>query len=129
MIEYALIADFNFAQIKEDSAKINSYLESQKIEFVIDEPMHDQVKQYILWSLADLYTTHRAIETRSGATEQNVLLPEKPELHELLIHKTASHIFLKELGWFDKKAEPNLIVLNTIGWAVAFNNYDILYDK
>jgi len=129
MIEYALIADFNFAQIKEDSARIDSYLESQKIEFVIDEPVNDQVKQYVLWSLADVYTTHRAIETRSGVTEQNVLLPKRPELHELLIHKTASHIFLKELGWFDKKTEPNLIILNTIGWAVAFNNYDILYDK
>ena len=129
MIEYALIADFNFAQIKEDSARINSYLESQKIEFVIDESVHDQFKQYVLWSLADLYTTHRAIETRSGATEQNVLLPEKPELHELLIHKTASHILVKNLGFLEKKAEPNLIVLNTIGWAVAFNNYDILYDK
>ena len=128
MIEYALIADFNFAQIKEDSARINSYLESQKIEFVIDEPVHDQVKQYVLWSLADLYTTYRAIETTS-AKETNILLPDRPELHELLIHKTASHIFLKEVGWFSKKAEPNLIVLNTIGWAVAFNNYDILYDK
>ncbi len=128
MIEYALIADFNFAQIKEDSARINSYLESQKIEFVIDKPVHDQVKQYVLWSLADLYTTYRAIETTS-AKETNILLPDRPELHELLIHKTASHIFLKEVGWFDKKAEPNLIVLNTIGWAVAFNNYDILYDK
>ena len=128
MIEYALVADFNFTQIKEDSARINSYLESQKIEFVIDEPVHDQVKQYVLWSLADLYTTYRAIETTS-AKETNILLPDRPELHELLIHKTASHIFLKEVGWFDKKAEPNLIVLNTIGWAVAFNNYDILYDK
>ena len=128
MIEYALIADFNFAQIKEDSARINSYLESQKIEFVIDESVHDQFKQYVLWSLADLYTTYRAIETTS-AKETNILLPDRPELHQLLIHKTASHIFLKELGWFDKKTEPNLIILNTIGWAVAFNNYDILYDK
>ena len=129
MIEYALIADFNFAQIKEDSARIDSYLESQKIEFVIDETVSDQFKQYVLWSLADIYTTHRAIETRNGVTEQNLLLPDKPELHELLIHKTASHIFLKELGWFDKKAEPNLTVLNILGWAVVFNNYDILYDK
>ncbi len=129
MIEYALIADFNFAQIKEDSARIDSYLESEKIEFVIDEPVHDQFKQYVLWSLADLYTTYRAIETKTGVTEQNVLLPDKPELHELLIHKTASHIFLRELGFLEKKSEPNLIFLNTIGWAVAFNNYDILYDK
>ena len=128
MIEYALIADFNFAQIKEDSARINSYLESQKIEFVIDESVHDQFKQYVLWSLADLYTTYRAIETTS-AKETNILLPDKPELHELLIHKTASHFLLKNLGFLEKKAEPNLIVLNTIGWAVAFNNYDILYDK
>ena len=128
MIEYALIADFNFAQIKEDSARINSYLESQKIEFVIDESVHDQFKQYVLWSLADLYTTYRAIETTS-AKETNILLPDKPELHELLIHKTASHILLKNLGFLEKKAEPNLSVLNTIGWAVAFNNYDILYDK
>ena len=128
MIEYALIADFNFAQIKEDSARINSYLESQKIEFVIDESVHDHFKQYVLWSLADLYPTYRAIETTS-AKETNILLPDKPELHELLIHKTASHILLKNLGFLEKKAEPNLIVLNTIGWAVAFNNYDILYDK
>jgi len=129
MIEYALIADFNFAQIKEDSARIDSYLESQKIEFVIDESVNDQFKQYVLWSLADMYTTHRAIETRSGVKEQNLLLPDKPELHELLIHKTASHIFLREVGWFDDKEEANLIILNTIGWGVVFNNYDILYDK
>ena len=128
MIEYALIADFNFAQIKEDSAKIDSYLESQKIEFVIDEPVHDQVKQYVLWSLGDLYTTHRAIETTS-AKETNILLPNRPELHQLILHKALSHIALTELGWFDIKEEPNLIVLNTIGWAVVFNNHDILYDK
>ena len=76
-----------------------------------------------------MYTTHRAIETRSGVKEQNLLLPDKPELHELLIHKTASHIFLREVGWFDDKEEANLIILNTIGWGVVFNNYDILYDK
>ena len=128
MIEYALIADFNFAQIKEDSARIDSYLESQKIEFVIDEPVHDQVKQYVLWSLADLYTTHRAMEITS-ATEKNILLPDRPELHELLIHKTWTHILLTELGWFDRKEELNLIILNTIGWSVVFSNHDILYDK
>ena len=128
MIEYALISDFNFAQIKEDSARIDSYLESQKIEFVIDEPVHDQFKQYILWSLGDIYTTHRAMETTS-AKETNILLPDRPELHELIIHKTASHILLKNVGFLEKKAEPNLIVLNTIGWVVTFNNYDILYDK
>ena len=128
MIEYALIADFNFAQIKEDSARIDSYLESQKIEFVIDEPVHDQVKQYVLWSLADLYTTHRAMEITS-ATEKNTLLPDRPELHELLIHKTWTHIVLTELGWFDRKEELNLIILNTIGWSVVFSNHDILYDK
>tara|TARA_Y100000592_G_scaffold87569_1_gene142276 strand:+ start:252 stop:638 length:387 start_codon:yes stop_codon:yes gene_type:complete len=128
MIEYALIADFNFAQIKEDSARIDSYLESQKIEFVIDEPVHDQVKQYVLWSLADLYTTHRAMEITS-ATEKNILLPDRPELHELLIHKTWTHIVLTELGWFDRKEELNLIILNTIGWSVVFSNHDILYDK
>ena len=128
MIEYALITDLNFAQIKEDSARIDSYLESQKIEFVIDEPVHDQVKQYALWSLADMYTTHRAMETTT-ATETNILLPDRPELHELLIHKTITHIFLKEVGWFDPKLEANLVVLNTLGWAVVFSNYDILYDK
>ena len=128
MIEYALISDFNFAQIKEDSARIDSYLESQKIEFVIDESVPDQFKQYILWSLGDIYTTHRAMETTS-AKETNILLPDRPELHELIIHKTASHIFLKNLGFLEKKAEPNLIILNVIGWAVTFNNYDILYDK
>ena len=128
MIEYALISDFNFAQIKEDSARIDSYLESQKIEFVIDEPVHDQFKQYILWSLGDIYTTHRAMETTS-AKETNILLPDRPELHELIIHKAASHILLKNIGFLEKKAEPNLIVLNTIGWVVTFNNYDILYDK
>ncbi len=129
MIEYALIADFNFAQIKEDSARIDSYLESQKIEFVIDETVSDQFKQYVLWSLVDMYTTHRAIETKAGVREQNLFLPDKPELHELLIHKTAAHVFLSRVGWFDDKAEANLVILNTIGWAVAFNNYDILYDK
>ena len=128
MIEYALIADFNFAQIKEDSARIDSYLESQKIEFVIDESPSDQVKQYVLWSLADLYTTHRAMEITS-ATEKNILLPDRPELHELLIHKTWTHIVLTELGWFDRKEELNLIILNTIGWSVVFSNHDILYDK
>ena len=128
MIEYALIADFNFAQIKEDSAKIDSYLESQKIEFVIDESPSDQVKQYVLWSLADIYTTHRAMETTS-AKEQNPFLPDKPELHQLIRHKTLSHILLTELGWFDTKEEGNLVILNTIGWVVVFNNYDILYDK
>ena len=128
MIEYALITDFNFAQIKEDSAKIDSYLESQKIEFVIDEQVSEEFKQYVLWSLGDIYTTHRAMETTT-AKEANILLPDRPELHELLIHKTAAHIFLRELGLFDDKEKANLVILNTIGWAVIFNNYDILYDK
>ena len=128
MIEYALIADFNFAQIKEDSARIDSYLESQKIEFVIDEPVDDQVKQYVLWTLGDIYTTHRAMETTS-AKEENPFLSSNPELHELIRHKIVSHIFLTELGWFNTKQPENLVILNTLGWAVVFNNYDILYDK
>ena len=128
MIEYALIADFNFAQIKEDSARIDSYLESQKIEFVIDNSIDYEIKQNILWNIADLYTTHRAMETTT-AREQNPFLPSNPELHELLIHKTATHIFLKKLGWFDEELNENLFTLNMIGWAVVFNNHDVLYDK
>ena len=129
MIELVLATEFNFAQIKEDSAKIDAYLESQKIEFVIDEPVNDQYKQYILWSLADIYTTHRAIETKNGVKELNILLPDKPELHELVQHKILTHYWLWRLGWFDPEEEANLIGLNSIGWAVAFNNYNILYDK
>jgi hypothetical protein len=128
MIEYALIADFNFAQIKEDSARIDSYLESQKIEFVIDNSIDYEIKQYILWNIADLYTTHRAMETTS-AKEQNPFLPSNPELHELLIHKATSTISIELLGWFDEELNENLFTLNSLGWIVVFNNLDVLYDK
>ena len=60
MIEYALITDFNFAQIKEDSAKIDSYLESQKIEFVLEEPRPD-IYEFVAWNIADVYLTNKAI--------------------------------------------------------------------
>jgi hypothetical protein len=41
MIELALATEFNFAQIKEDAAKLAAYEESQRIEFVIDESRPD----------------------------------------------------------------------------------------
>jgi len=128
MIEYALIADFNFAQIKEDSARIDSYLESQKMEFVIDNSIDYEIKQYILWNIADLYTTHRAMETTS-AEEQNPFLPSNPEFHELLIHKTVSTITIERLKFFDEEPKENLTILNRVGWLVVFNNLDVLYDK
>ena len=125
MIEYALIAEFNFAQIKEDSEKINSYLESQKIEFVLDEPRPD-IYEFVAWNVADVYTTHRAIE-RKVAKELNPLLPDYPHLDRLIIHKILASYTFHKVGIFEDRELVEYI--NNFGWILVINNTHILYDK
>ena len=124
MIEYALITDFNFAQIKEDSAKINSYLESQKIEFVLDEPRPD-IYEFVAWNVADVYLTNKAITT-NVAKEMNPIHPDYPHLDRLIFHKVLASYLFHKIDYFEDKELVK--ITNKVGWLVVVNNAYVLYD-
>ena len=79
----------------------------------------------VFWTLnaLDVYTTHEGMRKCSTCKEQNPLLPERPTLEELLLHKA---IFTTLLSKHSSKRYMTALNV-TLTYAVV-NNYDILKD-
>jgi len=75
------------------------------------------------WTLnaLDVYTTIKVLKNCSSCTEQNPLLPDRPELEELLLQKAIVG------GLMSKHSSKNYITAMNVGLTYAvINNYKIM---
>jgi len=79
----------------------------------------------VFWTLnaLDVYTTHEGMRKCSTCKEQNPLLPERPTLEELLLHKA---IFTGVLSKHSSKRY--MTALNVSLTYAVVNNYNIIKD-
>ena len=72
------------------------------------------------WTLnaLDVYTTYEGLKRCSNCTEANPLLPNRPELKELILHKAIVSTF------FARNSSENYIIVMNVGLTFAvINNY------
>tara|TARA_B110000858_G_scaffold144591_1_gene164195 strand:+ start:19 stop:555 length:537 start_codon:yes stop_codon:yes gene_type:complete len=111
--------DFDFEQMKKDATRIQATEFS--MDFNIENPQH---KYFLAINILDMATTIYAMENRDNLKEKNPLLPERPEIGDLVLHKTLVIYSLKHLGLFstNPKDEWNLPFLNVVVSAAVLNN-------
>ena len=89
--------EFDFEQMEEDRKRLEAT--EFRIDFNIENPKH---KYFVAINILDIASTMYAIENRDILIEANPLLPERPELEELIIQKTLSIYLLKYVGVFSE---------------------------
>ena len=89
--------DFDFEQMKEDGKRLEAV--EFRIDFDIENPKH---KYFVVINVLDIASTMYAIENRNILIEANPLLPERPELEELILQKTLSIYLLRHVGIFSE---------------------------
>ena len=111
--------DFDFEQMKEDGKRLEAV--EFRIDFDIENPKH---KYFVVINVLDIASTMYAIENRNILIEANPLLPERPELEELIIQKTLSIYLLKYLGVFSEHPADQWYInsANVLLTGVVLNN-------
>ena len=111
--------DFDFEQMKEDGERLEAV--EFRIDFDIENPKH---KYFVVINVLDIASTMYAIENRNILIETNPLLPERPELEELIIQKTLSIYLLKYLGVFSEHPADQWYInsANVLLTGVVLNN-------
>ncbi len=113
------VYDFDFEQMEEDRKRIEA--SEFKIDFNIKNPKH---KYFVAINILDIASTMYALENRSTLYEGNPLLPERPELEELIIQKTLSIYLLKYIGIFSEHPADQWYInsANVLLTGVVLNN-------
>ena len=111
--------EFDFEQIEEDRKRIEAV--EFRIDFDIENPKH---KYFLVMNVLDIASTVYAIENRNILIETNPLLPERPELEELILQKTLSIYLLKYLGVFSEHPADQWYInsANVLLTGVVLNN-------
>ena len=111
--------EFDFEQIEEDRKRIEAV--EFRIDFNIENPKH---KYFVAMNVLDIASTMYALENRDILVETNPLLPERPELEELIIQKTLSIYLLKYLGVFSEHPADQWYInsANVLLTGVVLNN-------
>lgn len=111
--------DFDFEQMKEDGERLEAV--EFRIDFDIENPKH---KYFVVINVLDIASTMYALENRNILIEANPLLPERPELEELIIQKTLSIYLLKYLGVFSEHPADQWYInsANVLLTGVVLNN-------
>ena len=111
--------DFDFEQIEETRKKLEAV--KFKMDFNIENPKH---KYFVAMNVLDIASTMYALENRNTLVEANFLLPERPELEEIIIQKTVSIYLLKYIGIFSDHPEDQWYIdgANAILTGVVINN-------
>lgn len=111
--------EFDFEQIEEDRKRIEAV--EFRMDFNIENPKH---KYFLVMNVLDIASTVYAIENRNNLIEANFLLPERPELEELIIQKTLSIYLLKYLGVFSEHPADQWYInsANVLLTGVVLNN-------
>ena len=89
--------DFDFEQMKEDGERLEAV--EFRMDFNLENPKH---KYFVVINVLDIASTMYAIENRNILIEANPLLPERPELEELILQKTLSIYLLRHVGIFSE---------------------------
>ena len=111
--------EFDFEQMEEDRKRLEAT--EFRIDFNIENPKH---KYFVVMNVLDIASTMYAIENRDILIEANPLLPERPELEELIIQKTLSIYLLKYLGVFSEHPADQWYInsANVLLTGVVINN-------
>ena len=111
--------EFDFEQIEEDRKRIEAV--EFRMDFNIENPKH---KYFVAMNVLDIASTMYALENRDILYEANPLLPERPELEELIIQKTLSIYLLKYLGVFSEHPADQWYInsANVLLTGVVLNN-------
>ena len=111
--------EFDFEQIEEDRKRIEAV--EFRMDFNIENPKH---KYFVAMNVLDIASTMYALENRDILVETNPLLPERPELEELIIQKTLSIYLLKYLGVFSEHPADQWYInsANVLLTGVVLNN-------
>ena len=111
--------EFDFEQIEEDRKRIEAV--EFRMDFNIENPKH---KYFVAMNVLDIASTMYALENRDILYETNPLLPERPELEELIIQKTLSIYLLKYLGVFSEHPADQWYInsANVLLTGVVLNN-------
>ena len=111
--------DFDFEQMKEDGERLEAV--EFRIDFDMENPKH---KYFVVINVLDIASTMYAIENRDILIEANPLLPEKPELEEIIIQKTLSIYLLKYIGIFSEHPADQWYInsANVLLTGVVLNN-------
>jgi hypothetical protein len=124
--------EFDFEQMKEDGDKLEALYQKERakysMDFNIENPEH---KYFLIINILDMATTLYAIENRNSLVEGNPLLPRRPKLEELLLHKALTMYALKRVGLFSTNPtdEWNLPFLNTGLSIIVLNNLHNIHTK
>ena len=82
-----------------------------------------KAQKITFWTLnvLDVYTTYEGLKKCSSCTEQNPLLPDRPELEELLLQKAIV------AGLISKHSSKNFITyINVTLTYAVINNYEVM---
>ena len=111
--------EFDFEQIEEDRKRIEAV--EFRMDFNIENPKH---KYFVAMNVLDIASTMYALENRDILVETNPLLPERPELEELIIQKTLSIYLLKYVGIFSEHPADQWYInsANVLLTGVVLNN-------
>ena len=111
--------DFDFEQIKEDAERLEAT--EFRIDFDIENPKH---KYFVVINVLDIASTMYAIENRNILIEANPLLPERPELEELILQKTLSIYLLRHVRFFSEHPADQWYInsANVLLTGVVINN-------
>lgn len=111
--------EFDFEQMEEDRKRLEAT--EFRMDFNIENPKH---KYFVAMNVLDIASTMYALENRDILVETNPLLPERPELEELIIQKTLSIYLLKYLGVFSEHPADQWYInsANVLLTGVVLNN-------
>ena len=111
--------EFDFEQMEEDRKRLEAT--EFRMDFNIENPKH---KYLLVMNVLDIASTVYAIENRNNLIEANFLLPEKPELEELILQKTLSIYLLRHVGIFSEHPADQWYInsANVLLTGVVINN-------
>jgi len=86
-----------------------------------EPPTKAQIVTFWTVNALDVYTTYKVLKKCNTCTEQNPILPDRPQLEELILQKTIV------AGVISKNASKNFITSMNIALSlVVINNYEII---
>ena len=111
--------EFDFEQMEEDRKRLEAT--EFRMDFNIENPKH---KYFLVMNVLDIASTVYAIENRNNLIEANFLLPEKPELEELILQKTLSIYLLRHVRFFSEHPADQWYInsANVLLTGVVINN-------
>ena len=111
---------FDYEQIQEDVEKLENSRFTLGLK--LENPSH---KYYVVASILDIATTHRAV-SRGYGKEVNPLLSDRPALGELVAHKIIVTYAFHKTGAFEEGSEDVVYFMNTLLTLALINNTYII---